>query len=374
MKNKISNLESLRGFAALTVAMFHFQIGTLFTNNSFVDHGDQAVIFFFVLSGFVIAENYFEKLYNFSHILKFQIKRFWRLYPVHLFVLILYVFVELAKLYYIEYSNIKPTEKAFDDDQSLTNFIKSIFLFQNILDDDFVWNRPAWSISVEFYTYLFFALLVVLFKKNSIFIFILITGHFYLSDIININILINSNINLNFLGSHFKTCIIAFSLGVVINYIYQKLKKIKINETFCWISLVAVILIMSNYRTSLGSLQIGNKFIADQILYSSFAILIILSSLVKNDSYYSKILNFKFFQFLGKISYSFYMIHFLIVYLLTQTLRFVFKFDFIFTEDGTAAKLQLLKSEAYIITFVYLTISVLASHYMYKFIENKYRK
>ena len=120
--------------------------------------------------------------------LKFQIKRFWRLYPVHLFVLILYVFVELAKLYYIEYSNIKPTEKAFDDDQSLTNFIKSIFLFQNILDDDFVWNRPAWSISVEFYTYLFFALLVVLFKKNSIFIFILITGHFYLSDIININI------------------------------------------------------------------------------------------------------------------------------------------------------------------------------------------
>jgi peptidoglycan/LPS O-acetylase OafA/YrhL len=374
MKNKISNLESLRGFAALTVAMFHFQIGTLLTNNSFVDHGDQAVSFFFVLSGFVIAENYFEKLNNFSHVLKFQIKRFWRLYPVHLFVLVLYVFVELAKLYFIEYSDIKPTEKAFDDDQSLISFIKSIFLFQNILDNEFVWNRPAWSISVEFYTYLLFALLIVLFKKNSIFIFILITGYFYLSDIITINILINSNINLNFLGSHFKTCINAFSLGVVINYIYQKSKNIRINEIFCWISLLAVILIMSNYRTTLGSLQIGNKFINTQILYSSFGILIILTSLVKNDSYYSKILNFKFFQFLGKISYSFYMIHFLIVYLITQILRFVFKVDFIYTENGTAAKLQLLKSEAYVVTFVYLTISVIASHYMYKFIENRYRK
>ena len=179
---------------------------------------------------------------------------------------------------------------------------------------------------------------------------------------------------MNFLGSHFKTCINAFSLGVVINYIYQKSKNIRINEIFCWISLLAVILIMSNYRTTLGSLQIGNKFINTQILYSSFGILIILTSLVKNDSYYSKILNFKFFQFLGKISYSFYMIHFLIVYLITQTLRFVFKVDFIYTENGTAAKLQLLKSEAYVVTFVYLTISVIASHYMYKFIENRYRK
>ena len=249
---KITNLETLRGFAALIVVLFHFQIGSELTNNSFIANGHSAVNFFFILSGFVIAENYMDKFNNLYDVLNFQIKRFWRLYPVHLFVLILYLILELVKLYFVNYTGIKPTELPFDDDQSLINFIESIFLFQNILDNDFVWNRPAWSISVEFYTYLIFGLLIFLLKNKSIYVFIFITAYFYLSEITNFNYFNNLNIFFNFLGLKFKNCITAFSLGVIVNLIYKKTKNFYIHEIFCWISLIIVVFVISHSDTTLA--------------------------------------------------------------------------------------------------------------------------
>ena len=77
-KNKIFYLESLRGLAAISVAIFHFDNGS-FLNNSFTKNGWLMVDFFFILSGTVISLNYQEKIQTFSDILKFQFKRFLRL-------------------------------------------------------------------------------------------------------------------------------------------------------------------------------------------------------------------------------------------------------------------------------------------------------
>ena len=48
MITKINSLETLRGFAALVVALYHFPS----TSPLYIEKGDLAVYFFFSLSGF----------------------------------------------------------------------------------------------------------------------------------------------------------------------------------------------------------------------------------------------------------------------------------------------------------------------------------
>ena len=61
---KILYLESLRGIAAISVALHHFSINSILQNNYYVKNSYLMVDFFFVLSGFVIAYNYMDKLTN----------------------------------------------------------------------------------------------------------------------------------------------------------------------------------------------------------------------------------------------------------------------------------------------------------------------
>ena len=71
-KNKLFALESLRGIAAVLVALFHYPSSSFL----YFDKGFYAVNFFFILSGFVISYNYEDKIKNFKDIINFQIKRF----------------------------------------------------------------------------------------------------------------------------------------------------------------------------------------------------------------------------------------------------------------------------------------------------------
>ena len=57
MKTKLNHLESLRGIAAITVVLFHWEVNSIL-NNNFTKNGWIMVDFFFVLSGFIIAYNY----------------------------------------------------------------------------------------------------------------------------------------------------------------------------------------------------------------------------------------------------------------------------------------------------------------------------
>ena len=99
-QGKILYLESLRGIAALNVAMYHASLvggESFIVTNSFVKNADLMVDFFFVLSGFVIAYNYSDRIFNFASLTQFQTKRFLRLYPLHFLTLLIFLAIELAK-------------------------------------------------------------------------------------------------------------------------------------------------------------------------------------------------------------------------------------------------------------------------------------
>lgn len=131
------------------------------------------VDFFFVLSGFVIAHSYFDRLQSGLGLATFMARRFARLYPLHLFTLLLAVAYEFAKASLFNSVSIG-AEKAPFQSNNLPAFLANLGLVQALgLFPDVTWNGPSWSISVEFYTYLLFALLISTVRNTTAFLTLL---------------------------------------------------------------------------------------------------------------------------------------------------------------------------------------------------------
>jgi peptidoglycan/LPS O-acetylase OafA/YrhL len=81
-------LDSWRGICALLVTLFHFPAAGWLATNGFIRGSYLFVDFFFVLSGFVIAHAYGERLGDGTSFRKFMVTRFGRLFPLHAFMLL----------------------------------------------------------------------------------------------------------------------------------------------------------------------------------------------------------------------------------------------------------------------------------------------
>jgi peptidoglycan/LPS O-acetylase OafA/YrhL len=135
-------LDNLRGICAIMVAIYHFSTVSYLAGIPFIKNGFLFVDFFFVLSGLVIASSYGWRLRTGFSISRFMFLRLGRLYPLHIFVLCLYLPIALGGGY------------------SAVNFWKTALLLQVFSDGQLGnWNPPSWSISAEVWTYLIFALL-----------------------------------------------------------------------------------------------------------------------------------------------------------------------------------------------------------------------
>lgn len=152
-------LDGLRGMAALLVVFYHMTISSVFKSLSIVTNGDLAVDVFFILSGFVISSAYADRIDDSRAMRRFLILRFFRVYPLHFCVLMVFLAQEIFKLY-LWHKGITLNKGApFTGDQSPGLFFATLFLVQawGVFDRNF-WNGPSWSISCEALAYLVFAL------------------------------------------------------------------------------------------------------------------------------------------------------------------------------------------------------------------------
>src|SRR5580698_4091966 len=76
----IATLDGLRGIAAFTILIFH--AAQIFRLSGQLPHAHLAVDFFFVLSGFVVARAYRDKLQTSMSFPDFVAARLRRIYPV----------------------------------------------------------------------------------------------------------------------------------------------------------------------------------------------------------------------------------------------------------------------------------------------------
>ena len=79
-------LDGMRGIAALAVMIMHF---TLYTNYPIFSSAYVAVDLFFVLSGFVIARSYIDKLDNGEALTSLVAKRLIRFLPTYMIGMLL---------------------------------------------------------------------------------------------------------------------------------------------------------------------------------------------------------------------------------------------------------------------------------------------
>jgi peptidoglycan/LPS O-acetylase OafA/YrhL len=164
---QLLGLTGLRGIAAWWVVVYHIKeylpAGSPGWLQAACEQGYLAVDLFFVLSGFIISYNYLPAFSSFNLIgyLRFLGIRLARIYPLHLFMIVLYLANPLA----IALASSQGRDVGRYDP---LYYVMSILLVQNWgLADHLAWNIPAWSISTEWMAYLLFPLLAWVAKKNS---------------------------------------------------------------------------------------------------------------------------------------------------------------------------------------------------------------
>lgn len=151
---KIESLTGLRGVAALVVLAFH--LGAIGGPAEFLagERGYLAVALFFVLSGYVMCHAHFaefdENRFSYGHFLGLRLGRIW---PAHLAVLGLWLLaIAVASLAAIPFNA--------DSEHGLFAYVVAYAAMVHAWGmygvHDF--NPPAWSVSVEWFCYLLFPL------------------------------------------------------------------------------------------------------------------------------------------------------------------------------------------------------------------------
>ena len=147
-------LHSLRGLCAILVAVHNFE----YPRNPFVLHSSLFVDFFFVLSGFVITHAYMLRLTTGNAFCVFIVRRFGRLWPLHVTMLFAFVCVDIVKIATRANFTVPP----FTSPNSPIAIVANLLLVQAVgVHTEVSWNVPSWSISIEFWTYILFALLCI---------------------------------------------------------------------------------------------------------------------------------------------------------------------------------------------------------------------
>ena len=151
------------------VVLLHSTVYSHFHFFPLVQNSWMFVDFFFVLSGFVISHAYRNRLQQGLSPVGFMIRRFGRLYPLHLFTLMIFVLIALGRVAFSKITGLEGNASIFNMPQHGPGILISNLLLTHSLGfhDYLAWNAPSWSISVEFYTCFAFIFLVLVFRSSK---------------------------------------------------------------------------------------------------------------------------------------------------------------------------------------------------------------
>jgi len=313
----LPNLTPLRGIAALLTVLFHVNLVLSSFGGQLLDGKVSSIFnrlylmvdFFFVLSGFILCYVYaknFEGTVKGQNFKKFTIARFARVYPLHLFSLLLTaLFLFLLHRWGARVSPI------LDAGNSVYSFITNLFLLHSMnLHQWFTFNHASWSISVEWWMYMLFPFLVNPFMKLSkngrLIIFTLcIVGYlvigYILAPLVTIPEAISFlkvapfSLNVAYQFGFFR-CLFGFVMGMIVYFGYKEdWGKQLFSSGYTFLVLIL-------------SLALSMHFAVLDIFTVLFFPGIILSAAYGNQ-HLNAILASKPLQRLGDWSFSIYLIH-----------------------------------------------------------------
>ena len=283
----ISSLDFFRGIAGYGVAICHFYY-YLYDLNYFQFYSMFFVEFFFVLSGFVLYPQLKRVHENTSNTKIFYLRRWYRTIPPYLIALLVYS---------ILFSK-------FDLDT-----LKYLFFIQNISESfaKFDYFYVAWSLAIEEFFYLIFPIcLILLNKKKFINITLLFISLIYCAKILYL--IFDVNEEFYRIGTFLRLDSIAF--GVIIRIFFEKIKNNFLNFTLILLISFSMIYFEKNL-VNLKNFELFGFVLLIQIISVNIIILFInFNKFITNN------LIKKIFSLLSKQTYSIYLFHFAIIYLI----------------------------------------------------------
>lgn len=245
--------------------------------------GHEAVIVFFVLSGFLIHLRQAKpdiKWRDFKIVLYLK-KRIIRIYPTLLISFFLCILFD-----YIIYSITGQSLESIFSKYDFNTFIYNFLLLPNTPD----WgnNYPLWSLKNEWFFYLLYPLLLWLSRKHYGFSLVIVIG-LYLSYLFNFQIL--------FIGKAAYTLAI-WSLGCLLAEIYQR-KNRRLLILFSYFSYLIIVYVFLNK---------SNDFFPFTDFIFGLIVVGALSYIITNQYHIISFFLTKL-AWLGAFSYSIYLLH-----------------------------------------------------------------
>lgn len=301
-------LDGFRGLLALCVAIFHTFWFSHINSTTFFNNGPVIIDLFFVFSGFLLYGLYGRKLRTPEGGAKFLKKRFARLYPIHVFMLVLFIAFAVVRIFAHdlgfttqEPGEVLPFQKG--SSENIMSVLAHLTLTHSMgVSDALTFNPPSWTISVEFFAYFVFVLMLLWcppkkgwhFALMSVFVAVLYWG----LSMIKPNMDITHDLG-------FFRCLAGFLTGVVASWVFGHVKSSAYNPHH----------MARGIRTLLEVIALGG-FIAFviympgklQFFVGPFAFIFVLV-FAFDAGLISKFLSKPIFAYFAKISYSVYMVH-----------------------------------------------------------------
>jgi peptidoglycan/LPS O-acetylase OafA/YrhL len=295
---QIHALTAVRGIAAWWVVFYHFRelfpAGTPALFQQVAAQGYLAVDLFFILSGFVIALNYQNKVTDLRRetVLPFLGARLARIYPLHLVMMLAYLVNPLA-IHLFSTAGLAPGQ------YEPGYYLLSLLLVQNWgFTSDLAWNVPAWSISTEWFCYLLFPPIFVLLLRR-------LRGAYGLLACMALLLTLLAAVMRDGLGAHITTlgiwrCVIEFHLGVLL-CLLRGLFPARLGDRSLLATAAALLL------ASLWAFGVA----PDQLVVP-VALMALIWALTNPGSLVSRVVDRSWLRFVGEISYSTYLVHFFV--------------------------------------------------------------
>ena len=295
---RLDALTGIRGIAAWLVVLYHVRASVhAIAPQGVIDwfaKGYLAVDLFFVLSGFVLWFNYGERLRDGgrAQAWPFLWRRFARVWPLHAFILALFVCFALLL---VATGNPNP-------DYPFAELPLHVFLIQNWgMTDHLSWNDPAWSISTEFAAYLVFPLIAASARWDRMSAPMLLTIAVLLCAAIALLFMASGT---GSLGEHIAQigvwrCLGEFCLGIIACLLWTRWRERP--GVAAWAALACCIVLATGLLLGLPETMFVPAVFFAGIL-----------ALALDRGPLSRMLSTRVAVYLGEISYSTYLAHFLL--------------------------------------------------------------
>jgi len=286
----VSHLTGLRAIAALIVFVSHSANEGILHPIFGFGFGKIGVMLFFVLSGFLMGMLYLQKKPVFSELRHYFMARVARVIPLYV-VLIIFSYL----IYNFQYSNFYYSISNFDLITSLL-FIKAPLTF--------------WTIPVEVQFYVVFMFFWWFLSRNRAWVIIPFLLILTMPSVI---IYLSGYGMPNILPKY----AFSFFIGIVFSIYSHKIRNSVMSDffhRFGWLFFLLMFINLPELRTQLGLNFDGGTYAKTwmDLLTWIIVISVFVSCVCASKSLF--FLNYAPFEYLGKISYGFYLIHYPVLY------------------------------------------------------------